>query len=144
MVKVIYRGQNIKKAIAYFNSPVPQTDWTIRKGRRFNPLTNSDQDYSPDYYQRMAEASGDPRTLPGHPECWRVRAVQIMLHQQTNYDVLVKRGLYTLPMDQIQTILKTWYQHIAVRFPRYRVACELEYSRHLRKAQRLAAHEIDQ
>lgn len=134
MVKVIYRNNNGKNFTTYFNSPVPQTDWTIRKGRRFNPLTNSDQAYSPDYYLRMAQASNDPRTLPGHPECWRVRAVQIMLHQQTNYDLLVKRGLFTLPQDQIQTILKTWYQEIARRFPRYRTACEIEYARHLRKA----------
>jgi hypothetical protein len=130
MVKVVYRGAHITHWL-----PQAKTGptWHIEKKYRLNPLTNQAQDYSPDYYRTWAMAGDDPRTLPDHPDAWRVRAIQIMLHQQTNYDYLVHRGLYNLPRDRVCDILRTWYQHIAQRFPRYRSACEFEFARHIRK-----------
>lgn len=133
MVSVRYRGSQIRHWVA----PGHQAPtWCIERKYRLNPLTNAAQEYSPDYYLRMAQASDDPRTLPLHPDAWRVRAVQTMLHQQTNYNVLVRRGLYDLPWDRVRDILRDWYQMIARRFPAYRSACEFEYHRHLEKYQR--------
>lgn len=139
MVKVIYRGQ----AVAHWLPSAGTGDsWNIEKKYRLNPLTNAAQDYSPDYYLRWAQAGDDPRTLPLHPDAWRVRAIQIMLHQQTNYNYLVRRGLYDLPLDRVRDILRDWYQLIARRFPAYRGACEFEYRRHLQKYQRHSASTV--
>lgn len=131
MVQVQYRNQ--PHLTHWVTAPQPEVVWQIRLRYRFNPLTNRAHDYAPDYYRRVAQAGSDCRVTEDTPEAWRVRAIQVMLHQQTNYDDLLRAGLYDLPFARVREILRSWYQEIARRFPRYRVACELEYVRHLRK-----------
>lgn len=129
MVSVIYKKNRITKFIV----EKPLITWQITKKYRLNPLTNQDHGYNPDYYEQMCRAQDDPRTIDAHPEAWRVRAIQTMLHQQTNYNQLIKTGLYDLPEPRVSEILSTWYHLIAQRFPKYRVACEFEFRRHLRR-----------
>lgn len=112
-------------------------DWHIRKKYRLNPLTNQDQPYSPDYYRKITASGGDSRVVDQHPEALNVRAIQIMLHEQTNYNRLCYQGFYQQPQEIIDLALTTWYSDIARRFPKYRNACEIECRRHQIKARNI-------
>lgn len=110
--------------------------WRIVKRYRLNPLTGQDQDYSPDYYADMIRKGSieGAKIQNWHSEDGvRVRAIQTMLHLQTNYNVLLMQGLYRQEFTVVKTALLQWYQEIARRFPRYRDTCEFEYARHLRR-----------
>lgn len=109
-------------------------DYTIRKRYRYSPYHNGDQPYDPGYYERMAMSQDDPRTVPDHPEAWRVRGIQISLHMATNYDYLCRNGFYDQEIDQIDRLLADWYRMMAKRFPRFAYACQIEERRHQIKA----------
>jgi hypothetical protein len=138
MVVVKIRGQRGQRVIAKFCVPVVQFNnnnkWTIQKQFRLNPETGADQPYSPDYYREMIRAGSIEGVkiqnwTAGDGE--KIRAVQTMLHLQTNYNRLLMAGLYRQDRAVIVACLQPWYEHIARLFPQYASVCAYELNRHL-------------
>jgi hypothetical protein len=140
MVVVKIKGQRGQRQIAHFNMPIIHNNndnnnkWTIRKQFRLNPHTGADQSYNPDYYREMIRAGSIEGAkiqnwTAGDGE--KIRAVQTMLHLQTNYNRLLMAGLYRQDRAVIVACLRPWYDLIAREFPQYRSVCEYEFNRHL-------------
>lgn len=122
-----------------------EPDWQIKKRYRFNPLTGTDQPYNPDYYADLIRKGSieGAKIQNWNPEDGvRIRAIQTMLHLQTNYNMLLRQGLYRQPAEQVQETLLTWYLEIARDFPRYADTCRFEYVRHLTNFQRGLGHDF--
>lgn len=140
MVKVYYK--NSRKTYMVQTPHLDTQIWIITKRFKLNPATNRDHDYNPDFYKREIQTGA----MTAHrcvdltdPVAVAQRAIQVMLHQQTNYDDLVAEGLYDQNYDIINKCLCAWYDMIGRRFPAYAEVCQRELYRHLTKvsAQRL-------
>jgi len=142
MITVKIKGQRGQRVIAKFCVPVVQYNnnshrdnkWTIRKQFRLNPNTGADHSYNPDYYREMIRAGSIEGVkiqnwTAGDGE--KIRAVQTMLHLQTNYNQLLMAGLYREDRAVIVACLQPWYDEIACLFPQYRSVCVYELGRHL-------------
>lgn len=120
-----------KKRVIFFNTPKTQRS-ILKKRYRFNPLTNGDTPYAPQYYEHMLKSADDARTKYLDPLTWRVRAVQAVLHEQTNYDEICRReAFFSQPLEHFTNQLKSFYEAVKRRHPRYRDACDLELARHI-------------
>ena len=139
MVVVRVRGQRGQRLVSSMIVPVcsnTNNKWTIVKRTRINPLTLADQPYNPDFYRESIRAGSIEGAkiqnwCPGDGE--HIRAIQTMLHLQTNYNALLMAGLYRQPREVVDQCLKAWYEHIAEQFPAYARYCAFEYARHMRK-----------
>lgn len=154
MIQVSYKNKNISymlpdPAYAVVTERTPQSaverlaePWLIQKKYRLNPETRADQNYNPDFYRNQIRAGSieSAKITTWHPgDGEHVRAIQTMLHLQTNYNILIQQGLYRQPRAVIELVLNTWYSHIANQFPAYRRTCEYEFRRHLAKYDLLLA-----
>lgn len=149
MIQVSYKNSHIS-----FMLPDPQhqvvrgttteqaaDEWQIRKRFRLNPVTGADQPYSPDFYREQIRAGSieSAKITTWHPgDGEHIRAIQTMLHLQTNYNILIQQGLYDQPRAVIELVLSRWYNQIADQFPAYARYCRYELGRHLAKHDRLA------
>ena len=133
------RGQRTVASNYVLSAPATtnnNTKWTIEKRTRINPLTLSDQPYNPDFY-RACIRSGSIEGVKiqnwtaGDGE--KIRAIQTMLHLQTNYNALLMGGLYRESRSVVEACLTTWYQEIAEAFPAYASVCRFELTRHMAK-----------
>jgi len=107
-------------------------DWQIKKRYLFNPLYNRDTPYNFDYYYQMTRSGGSVKKgcQPSDEDC-RMRAVQEVLHRQTNYEDLVRLGIYRLPLAVFEQVMTDWYQQRARENPRWRHWINVELERHL-------------
>jgi hypothetical protein len=111
-------------------------DWSIRKRYRVNPHTLADQPYNPDFYRGMIRAGSIESAKIQNWEAGdgeKIRAIQTMLHLQTNYNELLMRGFYKQPREVIVASLNAWYDEISDQFPQYRATCLYELRRHMTK-----------
>ena len=140
MVVVRVRGQRGQRTISNMivSAMLSNTNnkWTIVKRTRVNPMTLADQPYNPDFYRESIRAGSIEGAkiqnwCPGDGE--HIRAIQTMLHLQTNYNALLMQGLYRQPREVVDECLGTWYRQIAEHFPAYARYCAFEHARHLRK-----------
>lgn len=134
MVRVTYRNSNIQYMIANSKPKSVRDDWTITKKFRYNPVFNGDTPYAARDYFR--ENLSDPRNQdPTNILNAKIKSLHNCLHLQTNYDELVRQGLYDLTYPQFREVLRSWYQMMVRRFPEFREAAELEFARHARSWQ---------
>lgn len=137
MCTVYYKKSG--KTVYYNNNTtqVPESNiWIIQKKFRLNPATNRDHPYTPDFYKReiLTGAMTTHRCVNlADPVAVAQRAIQVMLHQQTNYDDLVEAGLYRQPPEVVARCLQGWYDLISRKFPAYAQVCQRELERHLTK-----------
>ena len=153
MANVVIRvrgSRNVRTFIvANNNNNIPKpsasttSDWSIRKRYRVNPITLADCPYNPDFNRGMIRAG----SIEGAKiQNWstgdgeKIRAIQTMLHLQTNYNELLMRGLYGQPRQVVQKVLSDWYNEISDQFPQYRATCLYELRRHLAKYDSKEAH----
>jgi hypothetical protein len=122
-----------------------QTDWAIRKSYLVNPHTLADCPYNPDFYRGMIRAGSIEGAKiqnwePGDGE--KIRAIQTMLHLQTNYNQLLMSGFYKQPREVVVASLTAWYNEISDQFPQYRATCQIELRRHMTKYDNRQGHDF--
>lgn len=134
MVSVYYKRSG---KTVFYQTDVPKSNiWLIQKRFRLNPATNRDHPYNPDFYKKeiITGAMTQHRCInTTDPVAVAQRAIQVMLHQQTNYDDLVEQGLYDQSYDTVLKCLSGWYDMIGRKFPAYAEVCQRELYRHLTK-----------
>ena len=132
-----HRGQRFVSSLIVPQAPATNNNkWQIVKRTRINPLTLADQPYNPDFYRESIRAGSIEGAkiqnwTTGDGE--HIRAIQTMLHLQTNYNALLMSGLYRQPRAVVEQCLRTWYEAIADQFPAYARWCRFELARHMRK-----------
>lgn len=131
MVQVIYRNRrSIAQAIKPADFESTQ-DWVIRKRYLWCHLTNGDTPWAVrSYYLENIDnpRNRDPQIVKGA----RVKAIHDTLHAQTNYDRLVRAGLFHQPYEVFRGCIEPFYLLISRLFPEFREAAAYELVRHLR------------